>query len=206
MHLNTLFLPTFDDKSVVFRQTDVNGKLPRFRKKPSQNNFIYFCFKMYIMKIKITLGLLIFTLAISCQNSEKFDLESETKEVLNAEAKAREYHFKKNVKALIASFSKDFISINKGKIEKPTYDESFKKFDSYFKSVEFIKWDNNMPPIVRFSDDGSIAYVAVDKLVIVKFDDEKGNKVSDTTNFAWLSVFKKQGGRWSLDCIASTNR
>ncbi|MCF6130484.1 hypothetical protein L1S35_12430 [Flavobacterium sp. AS60] len=158
------------------------------------------------MKIKITLGLLIFALAISCQNSDKFDLESETKEILKAEAKAREYHFKKNVKALLGGFSKDFISINNGKIEKPTYDESFKKFDSYFKSVEFIKWDNNLPPIVRFSDDGSIAYVAVDKLVIVKFNDEKGNKVIDTTNFAWLSVFKKQSGRWSLDCIASTRR
>ncbi|MES2411933.1 MAG: hypothetical protein V4535_10875 [Bacteroidota bacterium] len=158
------------------------------------------------MKFKIVFGLLLFILVISCQNSDKFDLESETKEVLKAEAKAREYHFEKNVKALVGGFSKDFISINKGKIEKPTYDESFKKFDSYFKSVEFIKWDNNATPIVRFSEDGSIAYVAVDKLVIVKFDDEKGNKGIDTINFAWLSVFKKQSGRWSLDCIASTNR
>jgi len=153
--------------------------------------------------LAITITVLV---ACACQQAPKVDFEEERKAILALEAKAREHHFQKNVKDFVDGFSKDFISISRGRIDKPDYETSFKRFDSYFKSIEFIKWDDKAEPIVRFSDDASVAYVAVDKIVITEFADEKGNKVSDTTNFAWLSVYKKLNGEWKLDCIASTNK
>lgn len=107
---------------------------------------------------------------------------------------------------MVDGFSKDFLSINRGRIDLPSSDKSFQRFDAYFKSVTFVKWDDQTPPIVRFSTDGSVAYVAVDKLVIVENTTENGSKVLDTTHFAWLSVYKKQDGQWLLDAIASTNQ
>lgn len=155
--------------------------------------------------LKISI-LIICTSLISCQEKSNIDLEKETRAILEIEAKSREYHFAKNAKALVDSFSKDFLSINKGIIDKPTYEKSFQKFNGYFKSVEFIKWDDKQEPIIRFSDDASIAYVAVEKLVIVEWKNQAGEKTIDTTNFAWLSVYKKTNGKWALDCIASTNK
>lgn len=102
--------------------------------------------------------------------------------------------------------SKDFLSINKGVINKPTCENSYEKFDAYFKRVEFVKWDDNKEPVVRFSDDGSIAYVAVDKIVIVKMPDKNGKEIMGTTNFAWLTVYKKYKSEWKIDCVCATNK
>ncbi|MFT3794301.1 nuclear transport factor 2 family protein [Flavobacterium sp.] len=140
--------------------------------------------------------------AFSCQHTTEFNPETEKAQILRLEAQARQHHFRKNAKGLVDGFSNDFLSINRGMIEQPPYDKSLQKFDAYFHSVHFVKWDDAAPPIVRFSKDGSVAYVAVDKWVVV----ESAEKTLDTTHFAWLSVYKKENGKWSLDAIASTNR
>lgn len=158
------------------------------------------------MKIKSSLIFLLVISSLSCHQKVEINIENETKAILDLDAKAREYHFSKNTKAFVESFSKNFISLNKGKIEIPTYNNSYQKFDTYFKSVQFVKWDNKEAPIVRFSDDASIAYVAVNKVVIVEYENELGKKILDTTEFAWLSILKKENNQWKLDCIASTNK
>jgi hypothetical protein len=162
-------------------------------------------FKVTSMNINTT-TISFCVLLFSCSNTPKIDWEAQRQEILKLDAEAREYHFKKDAKTLVEGFSKDFLSINKGKIDRPTYENSYQRFDAYFNSVKFIKWDNNKEPIVRFSDDGSIAYVAVDKLVILEAKDESNKTVMDTAHFAWLSVFKKEHDKWFLDCIASTNK
>lgn len=141
---------------------------------------------------------------ISCHQLPETNLENEKKILLQLDEQARQFHFTKNAKAMAQGVSPDFISINKGVISKPSYEERFNRFDNYFKHVEFVKWDNTSPPIIRFSDDASIAYVAIDKLVVLNLKEEQDKP--DTTHFAWLSVFKKIDGQWTLDCIASTNK
>ena len=142
----------------------------------------------------------------ACQRTPRIDFEQEANLLLEMDLKAREFHFDKNAQALVSGFSPDFISINRGVISKPTQEESFQRFDNYFKHVAFLKWDNTTKPIVRFSADASVAYVAVDKLVVLKLKNENGKEVVDTTHFAWLSVYKKINSNWVLDCIASTNK
>jgi hypothetical protein len=145
-------------------------------------------------------------LLVSCDNQSLPDLEKEKKEILQLEAKQREYHFTKNAKAFVALFSDEFLSINRGKIDQPTREKSYDRFDTYFKSVDFIKWDDNKEPIVRFSKDGSIAYVAIDKTVITKAMDKNGKEIFDTTNFAWLTIYKKENNGWKIDCVTSTDK
>jgi hypothetical protein len=150
----------------------------------------------------IFIGLLFF----SCNQPSSPDFAKEKEAILELEAKQRTYHFTKNVKAFIDMFSKDFLSVNRGRVDKPTSKASYEMFDAYFKSVEFIRWDDNKEPVVRFSNDGSIAYVAVDKLVIVKVPGTNGKQIMDTTNYAWLTVYKKDNNDWKIDCVTSTNR
>ncbi len=151
-------------------------------------------------------NIVLLLLFASC-SSAHIDLEKEKQELLKLDEQAREFHFSKNAKGMADGFSKDFISINRGVISQPTYDQHIQRFDNYFKQViEFIKWDNNTPPVIRFSEDASVAYVAVDKCVILKTKDENQQEIVDTTYFAWLSVFKKINGQWVLDCVSSTNK
>ena len=148
----------------------------------------------------------IFFLLLSCSKASKPDLTKETNAILKLQEKQREIHFSKNANGFVNMFSPDYISINKGVIEKPAASQSFRKVSAYFNSVSFVKWDDVQLPIIRFSDDASIAYAAVDKLVVLKIHDESGKEKLDTTNFAWLAVYKKYNGEWKLDCVTSTNK
>lgn len=153
---------------------------------------------------KILIVFICISALMSCHHSSTIDLEKEKQALLQLDEQARQFHFTKNSKGMADGFSADFISINKGNISKPTYEEHINRFDNYFKRVEFVKWDNVSAPVVRFSDDVSIAYVAIDKLVVLTLKEEQ--EKLDTTHFAWLSVFKKINGQWMLDCVASTNK
>jgi hypothetical protein len=58
-------------------------------------------------------------------------------------------------------------------------------------------------PVIRFSNDGSMAYAIVEKQVILKNKSE-GNRI-DTINYAWVSIYEKKEKDWKLVCNASTN-
>jgi hypothetical protein len=75
-----------------------------------------------------------------------------------------------------------------------------KRFQSYFDSVTFIEWDDIKPPIVKISDDLTLAYMLVSKRVRLKTKDDQ----EQTTIFAWTSTFRKIKGKWMMTSIAST--
>lgn len=79
-------------------------------------------------------------------------------------------------------------------------------FDAYFRSANFISWDDKKPPVVRFSNDASVAYVAVEKLEVLESIAAAGKTVRETTHYAWMLVYKKIKGVWKRDAIASTNQ
>jgi len=72
--------------------------------------------------------------------------------------------------------------------------------------VEFVKWDDVTEPIVKFSDDGSVAYTIVDKIITITYKNEKDSLVEEETRFAWTTIYKKYDGEWKIDHVASTNK
>jgi len=132
------------------------------------------------------------------------DIEAEKKVILEIHDQQRKAHFEKNPKLLLGDSSVDYIEVNRGVVRKPSYTENIKKFESYFNSVDFIKWDDVSPPIISFSDDATMATAVVDKIVVVR-NKEEGNKL-DTTQYAWLAIFKKVNGKWQLHRMVSTNK
>jgi hypothetical protein len=142
----------------------------------------------------------------SCNNSRNNNVEKATQEILQLESDQKTYHVTKNAKSFTDLFSDHFVSVQKGSVDSPARKESFDRFDNYFKKAEFIRWADTNQPIIRFSDDGSVAYVIVQKEVIVKSLTSNGSRVADTTDFAWLTIYKKYKTGWKIDCVVSTNR
>lgn len=116
----------------------------------------------------------------------------------------RKAHMEKNAALLVGDTVADYIEVNRGLVRKPLREESLLRFQSYFNSVDFIKWDDAAEPIFSFSDDGTMATTVVQKMVITRSKAE--NAVLDTTHYAWLAVYKKVDGKWRLHRMASTNR
>ncbi len=138
----------------------------------------------------------------ACKNRP--DIEANRRAILALHDQQRQAHFEKNAELLLGNNSPDYIEVNRGVVKKPTHAESLKKFESYFNSVDFTKWDDVSPPIISFSDDATMATVVVDKLVVVKSKTVE-NKV-DTSHYAWLAIFKKVNGKWQLHRMGSTNK
>ena len=141
----------------------------------------------------------------SCSDP-KFSAENDLKGLMAIHEDARRAHFGADAKAMVDQMAGNMISVNGGKISRPDPQRDMEGFQSYFNSVKFKKWDDIKPPEVRFSNDHSLAYMIVDKLVVLDAKDSVGNPFEETTHYAWVSIYRKQNdGNWKLECIASTN-
>jgi len=147
--------------------------------------------------------LLIFT---SCTKTKMIDKSEEKSKILKLHNAQRDYHFNKDSIAFANQLSDNFISVNRGLISSPKKEETISRYNGYFSSVEFVKWDDVTEPIIRFSEDGRMAYTVVDKIVSLTYKDQIGNTVEGKTHFAWTAIYKKYGEQWKIDCITSTEK
>jgi hypothetical protein len=127
------------------------------------------------------------------------------KELLQLHEQARVAHFGKDAKLLVSGFADDFINIRSGKISRPTREESMARFQAYFDRSEFLEWDDISPPVIRVSQDASMAYIIVHKRVSLRAKNEQGEMEEETTVFAWMETHEKRDGRWVLTAVTSTN-
>ena len=118
----------------------------------------------------------------------------------------RKAHFDRDVELFISEFADSMISVNRGVVSIPTKTEHKERIGKYFGSVQFIKWDDTAEPIIRFSDDGSLAYAIIQKDVILTYPDSTGKPFYDTTHYAWSSIYRKYHNEWKVECNISTNK
>lgn len=142
-------------------------------------------------------------LLVSCRNT--FDHEKETAAILGIHHAQRDYHLNAEAEAFARQMSDDFISVNRGIISEPTFEENLRRFDSYFNAVQFQKWDDQEEPVIRFSDDGSLAYSIVQKRVELSYP-EMADSLIGRTDFAWVAIHRKTASGWKIEAVASTNQ
>lgn len=145
------------------------------------------------------------SLLVSCNHSQKNDLSTERNKIVALHNLQRTYHFTRDSINFVNQLSDHFISVNKGVISSPSRSETLTRYNKYFTSVEFIKWNDLSEPIIKFSDDGTLAYTIVDKEVVLTYKDEEGKSIEEKTHFAWTTIYKKYGDEWKIDCVTSTN-
>jgi Domain of unknown function (DUF4440) len=150
--------------------------------------------------------LLVFSISLSwsCKQPNRLSLDEEKEKILELHHAQRAYHFSKDSVAFANQLSDNFISVSKGNIRRPTKAETISRYHGYFSSVEFRKWDDLAEPIIQFSEDGTLAYTIVDKIVALTYPDENGNPIAEETHFAWTTIYRKYDDEWKIDCVTST--
>lgn len=143
-------------------------------------------------------------LLVACK--QQADRGADEKQIRTMLANERKAHFDRDVELFVKEFSDSMLSVNKGNIKYTPPDTMRKSIGKYFGTVQFIKWDDTTPPVIRFSNDGSLAYALVQKEVIVNYPDSAGKMITDTTYYAWASVYRKEKGEWKIEANISTNK
>ena len=153
------------------------------------------------------LGCILFAFLFqACMQTNAISLEQEKEKILELHNAQRAYHFNKDSIAFANQLSDNFISVNRGIISRPSRKETITRYDAYFSSVEFEKWDDVSEPIIHFSTDGSLAYTIVDKIVALTYEGDDGKRIEEETHFAWTTIYRKYGDNWKIDCVTSTNK
>lgn len=150
------------------------------------------------------IGLL--ALFITSCSSNKANLAGEEKAITALLEQERKAHFERNADLFAGEFSDSMISVNRGVVKRTPPDTMRKSIQKYFGAVSFIKWDDLAKPIIRFSNDGSMAYAIVQKEVIVSYPDTSGGIFYDTSVYAWTSIYRKEAGAWKVEANTSTNK
>lgn len=143
-------------------------------------------------------------LSVSC--NQNVDLIKEERIIKDLLAQERTAHFNKDVDLFVSEFADSMISINKGKVKMLSPEQNKIRIEPYFKSIEFIKWDDVENPMISFSADGTMAYAVVQKQVILSYPDSTGKLYIDTTDYAWVSIYRKHGSDWKIEANISTNK
>ena len=151
--------------------------------------------------------LVLFALVLfSCANTPEGPTEADKAAVLKLHNDQRDFHFNKDSVTFSTQFAfGDFLSVNRGEITSPSREETMARHHHYYSTVEFLKWDDVTDPVIRFSDDGSLAYTVVDKIVILKPIDQPEAQ-PDTTYYAWTTIYRKHDKDWKIECVTSTNK
>ena len=118
--------------------------------------------------------------------------------VLQAE---REAHLTRDTARFVAGFADSMASVNRGVVRRQAREDYRARFQSYFDAVTFEAWDDRAAPRIEISEDGTLAYAIVEKTVRTRDAD-----TTATTEFAWVSIYRKVDGRWLLECNVSTER
>jgi hypothetical protein len=126
--------------------------------------------------------------------------------LLRLHALAETAHLDKRADLLVASFSDSFLNVARGAVTRRTPAENRARFQAYFDRSTFQEWADLAPPIIRISPDGQMAYVIVQKRVRLTAPDSTGVPRAEHTVFAWVELYEKRAGRWTLMAVASTDR
>lgn len=113
-------------------------------------------------------------------------------------------HFNRDAELLVSSFAGDFRNIQAGKVTQPPREESVSRFQSYFDRSTFLVWDDIEPPVIRISNDGNMAYLVVQKRVVLRPRYAASDTAAQESVFAWLETWEKIAGEWKLKALAST--
>lgn len=148
--------------------------------------------------------LLFVACAASASAEPSADLEKEKAELLRIHKSDREAHFKRDVDRLLENSPEEMISVGRGKINRSSKDDARKMFTGYFRDAKYYEWDDVEEPIIRISNDASLAWMITRTRVRRVQKKADGAEQEEKFVYAGIMTYEKRDGRWVRVANVST--
>jgi hypothetical protein len=126
--------------------------------------------------------------------------------ILALHAQMLKSHTEANPELFVQDSAEDFFSAFNGEIRKEPRERRVQSLRNLFGRIRFTEYVDLVPPEVRVSPDGKLAWlVAQTKAAGVRRDD-KGVEQPLEYVTAWVVLFEKRDGRWMRVGVASSIR
>ena len=130
--------------------------------------------------------------------------EREARALLEMHEKSRAAHFATDVEAAIANLAEEQIIVRDGAVRRMTVEDMRQTMTGYFAGATFHEWDDVEPPIVKVSDDASIAWMITNTKVRLTKAGEDGDESEMAFVYAGILTFEKRDGSWVRTTNVST--
>lgn len=124
------------------------------------------------------------------------DFELFRLEILALHQKEIEAHWNKDVEFFVQDIAENYFAVSFGEIQKPTLEEIRTQFTSYLNNTVFTKYKDLSKPIIRFSNDASLAWAIFHIEVKGKQKRDDGSEKDLDFTCAWITLYKRQDDKW----------
>ncbi len=113
-------------------------------------------------------------------------------------------HLQTDVALLVSNIADELISVSGGEILRHSRADVAALFTQVFAGATYQYWADTQPPVIRISDDGTLAWVA--RRVEVRRSSTMTDGLTQQSAFvsAYTSSYQKENGVWKMDSVAST--
>lgn len=134
------------------------------------------------------------------------DPEQSRQEILALHESFIEAHLEKDAAFLAAPTADDYLSVARGEVTPMIASEVEARLAPYLAETEFTHYEDVADPIIGVSDDGSMAWSIVQVRVAGTRTGKDDVAHSYDTQWAWLTLYRRNGDRWERIADVSTNR
>ncbi len=152
----------------------------------------------------LTVILLFVACAVCASAQPSANLEKDKAELLRLHKSDREAHFKTDVEMLLENSPEEFISVSRGKISRSGKADARKMFTQYFRDAKYYEWDDVEEPIIRISNDSSIAWMITRTRVRRVQRNAAGAEQEEKFDYAGIMTYERRDGRWVRVANVST--
>lgn len=132
------------------------------------------------------------------------DFDKERQTLLAMHANDRRAHFETDANVLLESSIDTFTWVGNAQISRTVKKDRIKVFEQNFSGAAYSKWDNLEEPIVRISDDGTLAWMITKLEVRRTKKNDKGREAQEGFIYAGIMTYKKVDGKWLKEANVST--
>lgn len=155
----------------------------------------------------LSISILALASVSACRPNQPLDSAAREAELQSLRAileSDRQAHLETDAGRLVSNLADTLIDVSDGEVALDTRADVERSFAAYFAGAVYHAWDDVRPPIIRMSDDLSMAWVA--RQVSVERDEPDGEGGMRRTHFvaAWLATYEKRAGDWTMTAVAST--
>jgi hypothetical protein len=108
-----------------------------------------------------------------------------------------EAHLKNDVEMLLKDDAEDgYVMSGRGSISRPSKQDVRKRLGSYLKVTQFEIYRDEVSPIVKVSNDGTLGWVISQVYVRGEQDTGGGEMARIEFESSWIELYEKRNGRW----------
>jgi hypothetical protein len=116
-------------------------------------------------------------------------------DLLALHEKVMQAHRVTDIDMLMEDAAADYIVVNRGEVLYPSLEERKLRLGEYFAITQFDKYEDSIPPVVKVSDDGSLAWL-IARVSVSGVQDISGNSHSIEFVSAWIELYENRNGQW----------